>query len=120
MAAAAYSCPPASSFRRPGSRWPSMTDDVQVQRFNADGSIASASPAFDYSGAVGLDQARDSAGAVARQTYGQAVVGGANFFGTSPFGLARVKPAGSQNACFANGGALSTPRNANYDAESVS
>src|SRR5713101_2068387 len=54
MAAAAYSCPPASSFRRPGSRWPSMTDDVQVQRFNADGSIASASPAFDYSGAVGL------------------------------------------------------------------
>jgi hypothetical protein len=30
-------------------------DDIQVQRFNADGSLASASPAFDYSGAAGLD-----------------------------------------------------------------
>src|SRR5689334_19263679 len=67
-------------------------DDIQVQRFNADGSLASASPAFDYSRAAGLDQARDSALAVAVQANGQAVVGGAHFFGTSLFGVARVKP----------------------------
>jgi len=30
-----------------------------VQRFNPDGSPASTSPEFDYSGASGLDQARD-------------------------------------------------------------
>src|SRR4029077_16312096 len=47
--------------------------DVQVQRFNADGSTGSASPAFDYSGAAGLDQAIDGAGAVAVQANGQAV-----------------------------------------------
>jgi len=35
--------------------------DVQVQRVNAGGSVASTSPSFDYSGASGLDQARDTA-----------------------------------------------------------
>lgn len=94
-------------------------DDVQVQRFNADGSIASASPAFDYSGAVGLDQARDSAGAVALQANGQAVVGGAHFFGTSPFGLARVNPDGTLDAGFGNGGVLTTTFNGNEAVEAV-
>ena len=85
--------------------------DVQVQRFNADGSIASASPAFDYSGAPGLDQARDSAGAVAVQANGQAVAGGAHFFSTSLFGLARVNPDGTLDPGFGSGGVLTTTFN---------
>ena len=85
--------------------------DVQVQRFNADGSIASASPAFDYSGAPGLDQARDSAGAVAVQANGQAVAGGAHFFSTSLFGLARVNPDGTLDAGFGSAGVLTTTFN---------
>jgi len=85
--------------------------DVQVQRFNADGSIASASPAFDYSGAPGLDQAIDSAGAVAVQANGQAVAGGAHFLSTSPFGLARVNPDGTLDAGFGSGGVLTTTFN---------
>jgi uncharacterized delta-60 repeat protein len=85
--------------------------DVQVQRFNADGSIASASPAFDYSGAPGLDQAQDSAGAVAVQANGQAVAGGAHFLSTSPFGLARVNPDGTLDTAFGSGGVLTTTFN---------
>jgi uncharacterized delta-60 repeat protein len=85
--------------------------DVQVQRFNADGSIASASPAFDYSGAPGLDQAQDSAGAVAVQANGQAVAGGAHFLSTSLFGLARVNPDGTLDAGFGSGGVLTTTFN---------
>jgi len=85
--------------------------DVQVQRFNADGSIASPSPAFDYSGAPGLDQAIDSAGAVAVQANGQAVAGGAHFLSTSLFGLARVNPDGTLDAGFGSGGVLTTTFN---------
>ena len=85
--------------------------DVQVQRFNADGSIASTSPAFDYSGAAGLDQARDSALAVAIQANGQAVAGGAHFLSTSLFGLARVNPDGTLDAGFGSGGVLTTTFN---------
>jgi Domain of unknown function (DUF5122) beta-propeller len=69
--------------------------DVQVQRFNANGSLAAASPAFDYSGATGLDQARDSAGAVAAQPNGQTVVAGAHFLATSPIGWRASTPAGA-------------------------
>jgi uncharacterized delta-60 repeat protein len=94
-------------------------DDVQVQRFNADGSIASASPAFDYSGAAGLDQARDSAGAVAVQANGQAVAGGAHFFSTSLFGLARVNPDGTLDAGFGSGGVLTTTFNGNEAVQAV-
>jgi len=93
--------------------------DVQVQRFNADGSIASASPAFDYSGAAGLDQAIDGAGAVAVQANGQAVAGGAHFLSTSPFGLARVNPDGTLDAGFGNGGVLTTTFNGNEAVEAV-
>ena len=85
--------------------------DVQVQRFNADGSTASASPAFDYSGAAGLDQAIDGTGAVAVQANGQAVAGGAHFFSTSLFGLARVNPDGTLDAGFGSGGVLTTTFN---------
>jgi uncharacterized delta-60 repeat protein len=93
--------------------------DVQVQRFNADGSTASASPAFDYSGAPGLDQAIDSAGAVAIQANGQAVAGGAHFLSTSPFGLARVNPDGTLDTGFGSSGALTTTFNGNEAVEAL-
>jgi uncharacterized delta-60 repeat protein len=93
--------------------------DIQVQRFNADGSTASASPAFDYSGAAGLDQAIDSAGAVAVQANGQAVAGGAHFLSTSPFGLARVNPDGTLDTGFGSGGVLTTTFNGNEAVEAV-
>jgi uncharacterized delta-60 repeat protein len=93
--------------------------DVQVQRFNADGSLASASPAFDYSGAAGPDQALDGAGAVAIQANGQAVAGGAHFLSTSLFGLARVNPDGTLDAGFGSGGVLTTTFNGNEAVEAV-
>jgi len=82
--------------------------DVQVRRFNADGSVAAASPAFDYSGAAGLDQARDSVNGVAVQPDGKIVVGGAHFLATSPVGLARVNADGSLDAAFGAGGTVTT------------
>jgi uncharacterized delta-60 repeat protein len=85
--------------------------DIQVLRFNAGGGIASTSAAFDYSGATGLDQARDSAGAVALQANGQAVTGGSHFLGSSVFGLARVNPDGTLDASFGSGGVLTTTFN---------
>ncbi len=85
--------------------------DVQVQRFNPDGSPASTSPAFDYSGASGLDQARDGASAVTAQANGQAVVGGGHFLNTSVFGLARVNPDGTLDSAFGTGGTLTTTFN---------
>jgi uncharacterized delta-60 repeat protein len=85
--------------------------DVQVQRFNPDGSLASTSPAFDYSGASGLDQARDGAGAVAVQANGQAVVGGGHFLSTSVFGLGRVNADGTLDPAFGSGGTLTTTFN---------
>jgi uncharacterized delta-60 repeat protein len=94
-------------------------DDIQVQRFNADGSLASASPAFDYSGAAGLDQARDSALAVAVQANGQAVVGGAHFLSTSLFGVARVNPDGTLDTSFGSGGVLTTTINGNEAVQAI-
>ena len=85
--------------------------DVQVQRFNADGSLAAASAAFDYSGATGIDQARDGASAVAVQANGQALAAGSHFLGTSVFGLARINPDGTLDASFGTGGTLTTTFN---------
>jgi uncharacterized delta-60 repeat protein len=94
-------------------------DDILVQRFNADGTLASASPAFDYSGAAGLDQARDGTGAAAVQANGQVVVGGAHFFSTSLFGLARVNPDGTLDAGFGSGGVLTTTINGNEAVQAI-
>ena len=82
--------------------------DIQVNRFNADGSLAAASAAFDFSGATGLDQARDSVNGVAVQPNGQIVVAGAHFLGTSPVGLARVNADGTLDTAFGNGGTVTT------------
>src|SRR5579859_625527 len=86
--------------------------DVQVQRFNADGTTASASTAFDYTGTSAL-VARDIGGAVAVQANGQAVVAGSHEESTqrsetSVFGLARVNADGSLDAGFGGGGVLTT------------
>ena len=81
--------------------------DLQVQRFNANGSLASASAAFDFDGASGLDQARDGLAAVAIQPNGQVVVAGSHFLGIAPgLGLARVNADGSLDAGFGAGGVL--------------
>lgn len=93
--------------------------DVQVQRFNADGSVASTSPAFDFSGATGLDQARDSAAAVAVQANGQAVTAGSHFLATSVFGLARVNADGTLDTGFGAGGTLTTSFNGDDGAGAV-
>jgi uncharacterized delta-60 repeat protein len=85
--------------------------DIQVQRFTAGGALAATSAAFDYSGATGLDRARDSAAAVAVQANGQAVVGGSHFLSTAVFGLARLNPNGSLDTGFGAGGTLTTTFN---------
>jgi uncharacterized delta-60 repeat protein len=85
--------------------------DVQVQRFTAGGGLASASPAFDYSGASGLDPARDSASAVAVQANGQAIAGGSHFLNTAVFGLARVNPDGTLDPAFGGAGTVTTTFN---------
>jgi uncharacterized delta-60 repeat protein len=85
--------------------------DIQVQRFNAGGSLASTSAAFDYSGVSGIDQARDGVGAAAVQANGQAVVGGSHFLGTAVFGLARVNADGALDAALGAGGTLTTTLN---------
>jgi uncharacterized delta-60 repeat protein len=86
--------------------------DVQVQRFNADGTSASASTAFDYAVTSGL-VTRDTGAAVAVQANGQAVTAGSHAESTqttqtSVFGLARVNADGSLDAGFGNGGVLTT------------
>ena len=85
--------------------------DVQVRRFNADGTSASASTAFDYAGTSGVT--RDTGAAVAVQANGQAVTAGGHAESTqttqtSVFGLARVNADGSLDAGFGNGGVLTT------------
>jgi uncharacterized delta-60 repeat protein len=82
--------------------------DAQVQRFNAGGSLDTgfASPFIDYTGMEG--SAADGAAAVAVQSNGQALVGGAHFLATSVFGLARLTTNGNLDPTFGNGGMLTT------------
>jgi uncharacterized delta-60 repeat protein len=94
--------------------------DVQVQRFNADGSPAMSSPAFDYSGATGLDQARDSVGGIAVQpNNGQIVVAGAHFLGGQSIGVARVNAQGSLDQSFGSGGMVISTLEGNEGASTV-
>jgi len=81
--------------------------DVEVQRFNAGGTLASSSPEFDFSG--NQDEAENSPGAVVVQPNGQAVVAGSRFAdGADLFGLARVNVNGTLDTTFGNGGTLTT------------
>jgi uncharacterized delta-60 repeat protein len=52
--------------------------------------------------------AADGAAAVAVQSNGQALVGGAHFLATSVFGLARLTTNGNLDPTFGNGGMLTT------------
>ncbi|HJY59568.1 MAG TPA: hypothetical protein VJ418_24575 [Streptosporangiaceae bacterium] len=89
--------------------------DVQVTRFNPDGSTVSTSTAtgIDYAGQNGALAASDGAAAVAIQANGQAVIGGTHtesgqFSSTSVFGLARFNADSSLDPAFGTGGVLTT------------
>jgi uncharacterized delta-60 repeat protein len=82
--------------------------DVQVQEFNANGSVDSAfdNPPFTYTGAEFAGH--QSPGAVAVQPNGQIVVVGSDFKGTSVFGVARLDTNGSLDSSFGTAGVLTT------------
>jgi len=87
--------------------------DVQVTRFNPDGSTASTGTGIDYAGQNGALAVRDTPAAVAIQANGQAVIGGTHtesgqFSSTSVFGLARVNADGTLDPAFGTGGVLTT------------
>jgi len=89
--------------------------DIQVTRFNPDGSAVSTSAAagIDYAGQNGTLAASDVPGAVAIQANGQAVIGGTHtesgqFSSTSVFGLARFNAGSSLDPAFGTGGVLTT------------
>jgi uncharacterized delta-60 repeat protein len=84
------------------------TTDVQVQEFNANGSVNSAfdNPPFTF---TGLEFAgHQSPGAIAVQPNGQIVVVGSDFDGTSLFGAARLDTSGSLDSSFGTAGVLTT------------
>ena len=89
--------------------------DIQVTRFNPDGSTVSPSTAtgIDYAGQNGALAASDVPDAVAIQANGQAVIGGTHtesgqFSSTSVFGLARFNADSSLDPAFGTGGVLTT------------
>ena len=89
--------------------------DIQVTRFNPDGSTVSTSTAtgIDYAGQNGALAASDVPDAVAIQANGQAVIGGTHtesgqFSSTSVFGLARVNADGTLDPAFGTGGVLTS------------
>jgi uncharacterized delta-60 repeat protein len=86
--------------------------DVQVTRFNPDGSTSTGT-GIDYAGQNGAPVARDVPAVVAVQANGQAVIGGTHtesgqFSSTSVFGLARVNADGTLDLAFGTGGVLTT------------
>jgi uncharacterized delta-60 repeat protein len=91
----------------------SSDHDVQVTRFNPDGSTAATATGIDYAGQNGALAASDGAAAVAIQANGQAVIGGTHtesgqFSSTSVFGLARFNADSSLDPAFGTGGVLTT------------
>ena len=89
--------------------------DIQVTRFNPDGSTVSTSTAtgIDYAGQNGTLAASDVPDAVAIQANGQAVIGGTHtesgqFSSTSVFGLARFNADSSLDPAFGTSGVLTT------------
>ena len=91
----------------------SSDHDVQVTRFNPDGTTASTATGVDYAGQNGALAATDSAASVAIQANGQAVVDGSHVesgqaSSTSVFGLARFNADSSLDAAFGSGGVLTT------------
>jgi uncharacterized delta-60 repeat protein len=81
-------------------------DEVQVEQFNANGTLDFESPLFHYSGAG--TSGEDGASAVAVQPNGQILVGGSHFLDTSVFGLARIDVGGSLDSTFGDDGTVLT------------
>lgn len=81
--------------------------EVQVKRFNADGSIDTTfnNPLFSFTGTLIGHQAGS---AIAVQPDGKIVVVGQDFAGTSLFGAARLNANGSLDSGFGNAGVLTT------------
>jgi uncharacterized delta-60 repeat protein len=82
--------------------------DVQVQEFNAGGSLdpAFTSPPFTFTGAEFAGH--QGPGAVAITPSGQIAVVGSDFEGTSLFGVARLNASGSLDGTFGNAGVVTT------------
>jgi uncharacterized delta-60 repeat protein len=91
--------------------------DVQVQRFNANGSTdpTFSNPPFVYA----TPGDHESPAAIAIAPNGQVVVVGAHFRGTSSFGVARLNASGSLDSSFANAGVLTTNFQGDDIAEAV-
>jgi uncharacterized delta-60 repeat protein len=91
--------------------------DVQVQRFNANGSTdpAFSNPPFVYA----TPGDHESPAAIAVAPDGQIVVVGAHFRGTSVFGVARLNSTGSLDGTFASNGVLTTNFQGDDIAEAV-
>jgi len=81
-------------------------DEVEVEQFNANGTLDFSSPMFHYSGAG--TSGEDGASAVAVQPNGQVLVGGSHFLATSVFGLARIDVGGSLDSTFGDDGTVLT------------
>jgi uncharacterized delta-60 repeat protein len=84
------------------------TTDVQVQEFNANGSVSPAfdNPPFTFTGAEFAGH--QSPEAIAVQPNGQIVVVGSDFDGSSLFGAARLDTSGSLDSGFGTAGVLTT------------
>jgi uncharacterized delta-60 repeat protein len=91
--------------------------DVQVQRFNANGSTdpTFTNPPFVFA----TPGDHESPAAIAVAPNGQIVVVGAHFRGTSVFGVARLDSGGSLDSSFANAGVTTTNFQGNDIAEAV-
>jgi uncharacterized delta-60 repeat protein len=91
--------------------------DVQVQRFNANGSTdpTFSNPPFVYA----TPGDHESPAAIAVAPNGQIVAVGAHFRGTSVFGVARLNSTGSLDSGFANNGVLTTNFQGDDIAEAV-
>ena len=87
--------------------------DIQVTRFNPDGSTASTASGIDYAAQNGTLAPSDTPAAVAIQANGQEVIGGTHTdsgqsSSTSVFGLARFNTDATLDPAFGTGGVLTT------------
>jgi uncharacterized delta-60 repeat protein len=94
--------------------------DVEVQLFNANGTLAASSGPFNYSNTTAIGIREDSAAAVAVQPNGQIVLAGEQYnYSTSLIGLARVDTNGSLDSTFGNDGTVLTQITGNDSASAV-
>lgn len=93
--------------------------DVEVQVFNADGTLAASSGTFNYSDTTALTGAEDEAAAVAVQPNGQIVLGGGQFHSNQIIGVARVNANGSLDSGFGDGGTVLTTIQGDESASAV-